>query len=140
MRGWASMIAESIKQWFEKCPLLKNGIINVNYLGQRPVSYCIECVPSAPIVKRYVDGGAVRRYVFVFASRDFYSENILNNMDTARFWEELGGWIENEKSLPRLTEGEARKIEILSSGYAYGVNVGTARFQMQLQLLYYTKG
>ncbi len=134
------MIAESVKQWFEKCPLLKNGIINVNYLGHKPVSYCIEAVPSSPIVRQYVDGGSVRRYVFVFASREFYSENTLNNMDTARFWEELAAWIENEDSLPELAEGEARKVEILSSGYAYGINVGTARFQMQLQLLYYKKG
>lgn len=134
------MIAESIKEWFEKCPLLENGRINVNYLGHKPVSYCIEAVPSSPIVRRYVDGGAVRRYVFVFASREFYDEQTLGNMETARFWEELAAWIEDESSLPDITEGEARKMEILSTGYAYGITVGSARFQMQLQLLYYKKG
>lgn len=134
------MIAEGLKKWFEKCPFLKDGVINVNYLGHRPVSYCIEAVPSSPIVRRYVDGGSVKRYVFVFASRDFYDEQTLGNMETARFWEELAAWIENEKSLPDISEGEPREIEILSSGYAYGISAGTARFQMQLQLLYYVKG
>lgn len=134
------MIIDSLREFFEECPLLKNGKINVNYLGSRGADYSIEAVPSSPVVKRYVDGGEIRQYAFVFASREFYDEDRLHNMDIARFYEELCSWIENRSAsgqLPKLEDGfAAERIEIAATGYIAGANASSARFQIQCRLIY----
>lgn len=134
------MIIDSLRDFFEECPLLKDGKINVNYLGSRGEDYSIEAVPSSPVVKRYVDGGELRQYVFVFASREFYDEDRLRNMDTARFYEELCGWIESRSAagqLPLLDDGlTAERLEVTATGYAADANAASARFQIQCRLIY----
>lgn len=137
-------IIDSLKAFFEECPLLENGRINVNYLGTKRADYSIESVPSDPVVKRYVDGASLRQYVFVFASREFYDEDQLQNMDTARFYEELGAWIEEKNSsgeLPLLEDGcRALKLEVSAGGYILSAKAGTARFQLQCRLIYRKEG
>ena len=137
-------IIDSLKAFFEECPLLENGRINVNYLGPEKADYSIENVPAAPVVRRYVDGAEVRQYVFVFASREWSDEDRLTNMDTARFYEELGGWIEERNrsgALPLLENGmSALKLEAASGGYVLSAKGGTARFQLQCRLVYRKEG
>ena len=136
-------IIESLKAFFEECPLLRDGFINVNYLGAKKADYSIESVPSEPVIRRYVDGGSLRQFVFVFASREYYDEDQLRNMDTARFYEELGAWIEERcraRRLPALTEGTALKLEVTAGGYLLSDKAGTARFQLQCRLIYRKEG
>ena len=137
-------IIDSIKAFFEGCPLLENGRINVNYLGRRKADYSIESVPSEPVIRRYVDGTTLRQYVFVFASREFYDEDQLQNMDTARFYEELGAWIEEKNrggELPLLDGGSrALRLEVSTGGYILSSKPGTARFQLQCRLVYRKEG
>ncbi len=137
-------IIDGLKAFFEECPLLKNGRVNVNYLGRNGEDYCIEGVPGEPVVKKYVDGSQLRQYIFVFASREFYGEDEAGNTDTARFYEKLGEWIEERNAgggLPLLGEGlNAQSIEALTTGYFYSVRAGTARFQLQCRLVYRKEG
>lgn len=137
-------LIDGIKEFFEGCPLLENGRINVNYLGKNAAEYSIESVPAEPVVRRYVDGGELRQYAFVFASREFYDENELQNMDTARFYEELCGWIEQQSKnalLPRLGAGlTSEKMEVTATGYIYSAKAAAARFQLQGRLIYKKEG
>lgn len=137
-------IIEGLKNFFEECPLLGDGGINVNYLGGRGGDYSIEAVPSRPVVKKYVDGGEIRSCSFVFASREFYDEDERQNIETARFYEELEGWIEERNALgrlPLLGEGLVPlKIEVSSSGGFCSASGGTARFQLQGRLIYRKEG
>lgn len=130
--------SEKIREFFSRCPLLSGGEINVNYLGTGGKAYSIETVPSAPVVKKYVDGGEVRQYVFVFASREYFDCEELENMDTARFYEELAEWIEEENKnggLPLLGK-ESLSLTAETLGYLYSVRGNTARFQIQCRLIY----
>lgn len=137
-------IIERLKEFFEECPLLKNGHINVNYLGAGKSDYSIESVPAEPVVRRYVDGPELRQYVFVFASREFYDGDGRQNTETARFFEDLAAWIEERNgsgALPLLGGGlKALKMEVRSGGYVLSGQSGMARYQLQCRLIYRKEG
>lgn len=130
----------SVREFLKECPILKKGIINVNYLGDNKIKYTIDNVPCYPIVKRYADGGTLRQFIFVFASREAYDANVLQNMGITQFFDEFSSWIEQqneEKNFPVFPEGSVpTAIEVLSSGYLMSSDEKTARFQMQLKITY----
>lgn len=135
------MIIDCIREYFKTCPLLKKGKINVNYLGEQPVAYTIEQVPSDPMIKRYSDGASQRQCLFVFASREYYDNDVLGNMDMAKFYEELAEWVEGQSEagvLPVLGEGyQSLDMRTNTSGYLMSADAQTARFQIQMRLIYY---
>ena len=135
------MFTQALKKYIESCPLITKGKINVNYLGEKPVKYSIENVPAKPIVKKYTDGGTLRQYLFVFASREAYDENALENMNTAKFFEEFEAWIEEQNSkkiYPTVEDPKVRvtRIETTTSSYLYDSDTTTARFQIQCKITY----
>ena len=135
------MIIDNIREFIKECPLLENDKINVNYLGGDTVSYTIEQVPTNPLNKRYSDGGKQKQVLFIFASRENYDEDVLENMDVAKFYEEFAEWIEEQNesgNLPVLDGGMiSQAMETLTSGYLINSEDRTARFQIQLRLIYY---
>ncbi len=132
---------QEVQKYIKTCPLIEKDKINVNYLGEKPVKYTIDNVPVNPIVKRYTDGGSLRQFVFVFASRETYDGNTLENMKISQFFEEFHNWIEEQddnKIYPVFEDNKITptKIEVLTSGYLYDNTGTTARFQIQVKLTY----
>lgn len=135
------MIIDSVRDFIKTCPFLKNGKINANYLGEKAVRYTIDNVPTSPIIRKYVDGGSQRQFLFVFASREFYGPEELENFNVSGFYEQFANWIEEQNdagNLPVLGAGlKAQGIEALTGGYLYDTNTGDARYQIQCRLIYY---
>ena len=135
------MILDSIRKYIKSCPILKNGLINANYLSEEAETYTIDSIPCAPIIKKYVDGGTVRQFIFILASREYYSANILENLNVSKFYEDFQGWIETQNAkgnLPELKNGlSPLEISVISSGYLAGEGEKTARYQIQCRLIYY---
>lgn len=126
----------------KQCPLLENNKrINVDYLPNSPVEYSIDAIPSNTVVKRYIGGGALKQFVFVFASKEYYGSDVLTNIENSGFYEDLSDWIETKskrQELPKLSKGrESISIEVLDSGYLFQADEDMARYQMQLRLIYY---
>lgn len=134
------MLIDCVKRFFEDCPLLGGAEINVNYLGGEGGAFCIEVLPSRAPLRRYVDGGELRSFDFVLASREFYDADSHQNMENAVKPERLCAWIEGENRagrLPKLDEGlTAQSIEAVTGGYVSSSGGGTARVQVQCRLLY----
>lgn len=132
------MIIDSIKTYFESCPLIKKGRIQIDFLDKKTAWYTIDIMPCDPVVKRYATGGSLKQFCFVFAGREGYRSDL--NRQNAAFYEKLAAWItgENEKgNLPELGTGKtAQRMEVISSGYLYAENVNDARYQMQCRLTY----
>ena len=134
-------IIQAIRDYISTCPLLKNGIILGIDKLESDVSYTIDTTPCPPIVQKYTDGGSKRQFQFVFASREKYGEKVLENLQNSGFYESFADWLEKNNwrgIFPDL--GEYRtpfKIEILSNSYIYDTGDNTARYQIQLNLLYY---
>lgn len=139
------MIIDNLQKYISTCPYLEefNKLVNVNYLHSETTSYSIEEVPCNPILKRYLDGSSKRQYDFIFASRESYGQDVFQNIDNSGFYEEFSNWIEEQSlndNLPKLDAGEAIKIEVSTTGYAFQTEVDKARYQIQLKLIYLKKG
>ncbi len=133
-------IIESVRDYILTCPYLDTlKRLNINFLDN---GYSIEEVPISPVVKSYIDGSSERQFVFTFATRFEYNEEVKNNIDNSGFFEKFEQWLEESQSngnLPELPDGmTASSIEINSNGYLYGIdnNMAYARYQIQLRLLY----
>ncbi|MEE0980692.1 MAG: chloramphenicol resistance protein, partial [Acutalibacteraceae bacterium] len=70
-------IIESVKNFIMTCPFLAElARVNVDFLPENPDTYSIEEVPSQIIIKEYLDGSSERQFVFVFAARLNYSDEL----------------------------------------------------------------
>lgn len=133
-------VAESVRKYIMNFPELKDGCLLVDFLGNEPVEYTIEPIPCDPVLQKYTDGSCMKQFLFVFASREYYSEDIAVNLGNLEFYEHFEEWIEQQNKnsvLPELGENrEAVSLEVTTCGYAFEADTNTARYQIQLKLTY----
>lgn len=135
------MIKE-IREYFLSSPILDElSKINVDFLGTDPQEYTIDGQVFDPVVKKYVDGGALKQCVFAFGSREYYGADTIQNIENSGFYERFSNWIEEQNNignLPMLAGNkEAKSIEVLTSGYLFDSSEDNARYQIQMRLTYY---
>ena len=137
-------IIGSIRDFISTCPYLKDGKLNVDYLGAEPTEYTIDGVPTSEVIRQYADGGALKQYVFIFGSREYYGSKVLKNLENSGFYEKFADWLKTSSdtdSLPELSAGKtAQRIEALSTGYLFDATANNARYQIQCRLIYYEGG
>ena len=136
------MIIEKVREYFLKCPLIDvKRQINVDYLGVDAVEYTIDSVPVEPTLNKYVDGGALKQFVFVFGSREYYGADVLQNMDNSGFYQLFYEWLDKQNNignLPLLEGGKiAKEIKAITQGYMFDSGEESARYQIQCRLTYY---
>lgn len=133
-------IIEGLSEYFSECPLLKDGYFHVDFLGADPVEYTLEVMTCDPVVKNYVNGDVLKRYLFAFGSREYYSADRIQNIDNIAFYEELSDWIEKQNRLeqfPEMPEGKyPEELGAVSSGYLFDESMESARYQIQIELIY----
>ena len=133
---------EKIRQYFidinvldEKCK------INIDFLGNEPVEYVIEPIPTEKIFKKYIDGSYTEQFEFQLASRESYGQDVLTNMQNNLFYENLSNVINRlnkNKILPKI-EG-IQKIEILNQGTIQNGGLDTAKYSIQMRIEIYKGG
>lgn len=136
-------IIESVKNFILNCPYLGElARVNVDFLPERPDTYSIEEVPTQTVIRRYLDGSSERQFLFTFAARLNYSDEVRNNIDNSSFFEDFENWLERctEKEIfPEMSEGlTPSKIEAISSGYLFDISgdLSNSRYQIQCRLIY----
>ena len=138
------MIMEAIRTYIAGCPLLRDGYLHVDYLGADPTEYVIESTPADGVIKQYADGGALKQFVFVFGSREYYGADVIGNLANSAFYEQFAAWLDDQTrlgNLPELGAGQtAQKIETTTTGYLLYGEANTARYQIQCRLTYYEGG
>lgn len=139
------MIIDSIRDFIKECPHIDDFHkgINIDYLNEDATSYSIISVPSDPILKKYINGDTERQLLFVFASREYYSNEIFQNLENIGFYEKFSEWMEHQSSiggLPILDEGKvAKKLEAITTGYAFDAEMDKCQYQIQCRLTYCQK-
>lgn len=138
-------IIDGVRAWLKTYEGLADGRLSVDFLPEEAKSYSVDTVPTTEIVKRYLDGSSIRQFLFCVSSREFYSDNIAQNVDNQAFYEGLAAWLERKSKLwqfPNIgMDRTVRSIEISSTAYPFVVDEhGTARYQLQLKLTYFQKG
>ena len=131
-------IIDSVTKFIMSCPFLTElAKVNVDFLPADPDTYSVEEVPSETIRKRYLDGSSERQFLFTFAARLNYSDEVRNNIDNSGFFEDFEDWLEectDKEFFPELKEGlTPLKIEAISSGYLFDVSgdLSNSRYQIQ---------
>lgn len=136
-------IIESLRTYLIASPLLADlkKRLGIDYLGEGEGSYTIDSVPGDPVIRRYADGGSLRQFLFIFASKEFYGADPLQNIESIGFYEDLERWFREqtkEKSLPALSgRRSAQSLETMTSGYIFDTQDDRARYQIQARLVYY---
>ncbi len=136
--GMKPMIA-CIRDYIMEFPELKDGCLLVDYLGGEAVEYTVETVPSEPVYKQYTDGSCLRQFLFLFASREFYSADVNQCIENLSFYEKFERWIREQDEAGKRPDLDGRtpvSLEVLTGGYAFDCDAGTARYQIQLRLIY----
>lgn len=139
------MIIDSVRNFIKECPHIADFHkgINIDYLNEDATSYSIISVPSDPILKKYINGDTERQLLFVFASREYYSNEVFQNLENIGFYEKFSEWMEHQSSigiLPVLDEGKfAKKLEAITTGYAFDAEMDKCQYQIQCRLLYCQK-
>lgn len=132
-------IIDCLRDYIMEYPGLQDGMLCVDYLGADPTEYCLETVPCDPVYRKYTDGDCLRQFLFLFASREFFSADVVQNTANAAFYEDFERWIyanNQAGTLPDLDGREAISIEVLTSGYVFSADGDAARYQIQLRLIY----
>lgn len=136
-------VIESIRNFVETCPYLPEfrKAVNAEYLGEAAKSYMIESTPIEPITKRYMDGSSVRQFAFVFASREYFGPDVIENIDNSGFYEHFATWLEESTlsgKLPQMGAGRTpKKIVALTTGYVFNADKAKAMYQIQCKLIYF---
>lgn len=141
-------IIEAIRDYIKNCPALGELTeVNVDFLDAEVGDYSIEEVICNPVVRRFVDGSEERQFLFVFASRRFYStDSNRQNIENLHLFDQIYEWLEqnnNNGVFPALDDGfEPISIGALTGGYIQFVSNGqqSARYQIQCKLTYKKKG
>ena len=136
-------IIEAVRDYLLTCPLLEElARINVDFLPEDASTYSIESVPTQTIISTDIDGSTTRQFVFVFASRLLYTDELRNNIENSGFYEAFEEWLETNSDngvFPELAKGlTPTKIEAMSSGYLFDIagDFTMARYQIQCRLIY----
>lgn len=137
-------VIDSLHAWLKTCPLFESERLDIDCLQSKPDSYSLDAVPCERIVTRYIDGGSVRRQLFTVSSREIFGPNLTQQSENLQLFEDLESWLNEQAErgmLPNLGEGRrARSLTVRSSGYPVDVDEGqgggTARYQIQLELIY----
>lgn len=133
-------IIQAVHDYIMEFPNLKDGCLLVDYLGGEPVEYTVEPVPCNPVYKKYTDGDCIKQFLFLFASREYYSADVNQNIENLSFYEDFSDWIYERnfnEILPDLGgDRTALGIEILTGCYQLSADANTARYQIQLRLIY----
>lgn len=137
----APSIIQGIADYLLTCPLLKDGVFRCDALGTGAIEYAVETGIFTPVLRHFVNGDSERQYQFNFTSREFYSMDRLQNIENTEFYENFAAWIEENNRngiFPDMPSGcYPQEINILSPGYLFDASMQNARYQIQLQLVYY---
>ena len=144
----STTIIEALFKYFEECPLMQNGRLNIDYLpedtGQAGVEYAFATVPTDEVIKPYVRGAAQCQYPFIISSINDYAPGEAQNMLNSGFYEALADWLRKQSRLrnfPTLPTGmRPIRIRAIGPGYLYQPGVDAGKYQIQCQLEYFRKG
>ena len=125
-----------IREFIEKCPLLKKGKVNVDYIKDKPQSYSIDETPSTTVLKEYRDGGTQNQILFDFSIQANIS--ILENIKNSKFCEDFTEWIKEQNKIGELPNIQGIDwIKCTGRGTILQTTETTAIYVIPMQVVYY---
>lgn len=132
-------IIDIVRDYISKCPYLKEfAELNVEYVADKTDTYSVnESAGYDPIIQPYMVG-ADYRFLFTFDSKLIWNEDIQNNIDNSKFFENFRKWLKNKNDKKEFPEVEgAFSIRATTNGYIFDTNANEAIYRVQCELDYY---
>ena len=133
-------MVEKLKDYFMEHVQLASEFKNilVDFLGEEATTYVIEPIPEQEIVTPYTDGGSLNQFIFQFGSREFYDDGVAQNIENLDFSEKFKKEIENNNKNDILPDIDGiQSIECTTGGTLDGAESGTAKYIIQMKIIYY---
>lgn len=130
---------DKVREYIAKCPYLKEyAELNVEYLIDKVVTYSInENAGYNPILNQFLLGSE-RQFLFTFDSKLHWNEDIQNNIDNSKFFENFRNWLEinnKNENFPEITG--VYEIGATTNGYIFATNANEAIYRIQCYLNYF---
>lgn len=132
---------EEIREYIAECPYLKEySELNIEYLTDKVNTYSInESAGYDPVIHNFLVGSEMQ-FLFTFDSKLRWNEDIQNNIDNSKFFENFRNWLEennNKKIFPNIKG--IYKIEALTNGYIHATNANEAIYRIQCKIEYFKR-
>lgn len=133
---------DKVREYMSKCPYLDQyAELNVEYLVDKVKAYSInENAGYNPIIKKFL-WGSERQFLFTFDSKLHWNEDIQNNIDNSKTFENIRNWLETNnknKIFPEISG--AYGIGATTNGYIFATNANEAIYRIQCYLNYFKEG
>lgn len=130
---------DKVRDYIAKCPYLKEyAELNIDYLTDKVVTYSInKNAGYNPILHKFLHGSE-RQLLFTFDSKLHWNEDIQNNIDNSKFFEDFSNWLETNnknKIFPNISG--AYSIGVTTDGYIFATNANEAIYRIQCFLYYF---
>lgn len=142
MSDYSAAIMNSVVEFFKACELLnEDGTFSVDMLPEQGIHYAFSYVPSTRMRKRYVNGGSQRQFNFTLSSNETVDQETLYNLQNSALYDTLADWVEEQNkagNLPLMPAGmRAKEMTVTIPGHIESTNGKTARYAIQMQLVYF---
>ena len=136
------VMIDEVRDYFIKCPYLKEyAELNIGYLVDKTnVGSINENTGYNPILKNFLYGSE-RQFLFTFDSKLKWNEDIQNNIDNSKIFENIRNWLEKnnkEKIFPNIKG--IYEIGATTNGYIFATNANEAIYRIQCYLNYFKEG
>ena len=131
---------EEVRDYIAKCPYLKEyAELNVEYLVSKDNAYSVnESAGYDPIISKDIIGNTERQFLFTFDSRLKWNEDIQNNIDNSKFFEDFREWLEkNDRDGIYPDIKGIYEIGATTNGYIFATNANEAIYRIQCYLRYF---
>lgn len=130
---------DKVREYMAKCPYLKEyAQLNVEYLVDKVnVGSINENAGYNPILNQFLIGSE-RQFLFTFDSKLHWNEDIQNNIDNSKIFENVRNWLEtNNKNKIYPNIKGIYEIGATTNGYIFATNANEAIYRIQCYLNYY---
>jgi len=130
---------DKVREYMAKCPYLDEyAELNVDYLVDKVKAYSInENAGYNPILHQFIVGSE-RQFLFTFDSKLHWNEDIQNNIDNSKTFENIRNWLETNnrnKIFPDISG--IYSIGATTNGYIFSTNANEAIYRIQCFLNYF---
>ena len=135
---------EQVRKYIAECPhLVEFSVVNVDYLKDKVNTYSInEEASYNPVISKDIVGNEECQLKFSFDSKLYWNEEISNNIDNSKFFEDFRNWLReknNKKIFPEIEGIEIESIGAITNGYLYATNADEAIYRISCVMKYWRK-
>lgn len=135
---------DALREWFRSCPALApDSRFRLDYLAENPTEYALYAVPSTLSYQENVLGEEVPLPIqtvnYIFASRENYGADVIENLANLGFYDEVVLWIWEQnriRNFPKLVYGTCRSVLPTLTAYPSEVGSAAAKYQIQIKIVY----